>query len=153
VWCLRARGFSRALCFSMGSLPAVVSFSAHAQGSRWFREFGTGGRAFFAQVGEWLKPTDCKSVPPCEVRRFESFPVHQEFEAFCGREPAAEIPSEARDLVKRLIVAMAAFVGLGILSWTTLSDSRVRLATLAVLAMFALKTWVRRKDAMHLDKN
>ena len=33
-----------------------------------------------AQVGEWLKPTDCKSVPPSEVRRFESFPVHQ-FEA------------------------------------------------------------------------
>jgi hypothetical protein len=30
-------------------------------------------------VGEWLKPTDCKSVPPCEVRRFESFPVHQWF--------------------------------------------------------------------------
>ena len=30
----------------------------------------------FAQVGEWLKPTDCKSVPPSEVRRFESFPVH-----------------------------------------------------------------------------
>ena len=28
-------------------------------------------------MGEWLKPTDCKSVPPCEVRRFESFPVHQ----------------------------------------------------------------------------
>jgi hypothetical protein len=48
---------------------------------------------------------------------------------------------------------MAAFVGLGILSWTTLSDSRVRLATLAVLAMFALKTWVRRKDAMHSDKS
>ena len=32
----------------------------------------------FAQVGEWLKPTDCKSVPPSEVRRFESFPVHQD---------------------------------------------------------------------------
>src|SRR5689334_10060991 len=29
------------------------------------------------QVGEWLKPTDCKSVRPCGVRRFESFPVHQ----------------------------------------------------------------------------
>ena len=27
-------------------------------------------------MGEWLKPTDCKSVPPSEVRRFESFPVH-----------------------------------------------------------------------------
>jgi hypothetical protein len=46
---------------------------------------------------------------------------------------------------------MAAFVGLGILSWMTLSDSRVRLATLAVLAMFALKTWVRRKDVLHPD--
>jgi len=55
--------------------------------------------------------------------------------------------------VNRLVIAMAAFVGLGILSWTTLSDSRVRLATLAVLAMFALKTWVRRKDAMHPDKS
>ena len=32
----------------------------------------------FGQVGERLKPTDCKSVPPCEVRRFESFPVHHE---------------------------------------------------------------------------
>ena len=31
------------------------------------------------QVGEWLKPTDCKSVTPCELRRFESFPVHQFF--------------------------------------------------------------------------
>ena len=53
----------------------------------------------------------------------------------------------------RFALAMAAFVGLGILSWTTLSDARVRLATLAVLAMFALKTWVRRKDAMHPDKS
>jgi hypothetical protein len=53
--------------------------------------------------------------------------------------------------VKRLVVAMAAFVGLGVLSWTTLSDSRVRLATLAILAMFALKTWVRRKDVLHPD--
>jgi hypothetical protein len=39
-------------------------------------------QAFFGQVGEWLKPTDCKSVPPCEVRRFESFPVHQFYVMF-----------------------------------------------------------------------
>ena len=37
------------------------------------------GRTIDGQVGEWLKPTDCKSVPPCEVRRFESFPVHHSF--------------------------------------------------------------------------
>ena len=32
-----------------------------------------------AQVGERLKPTDCKSVRPCGVRWFESTPVHQHF--------------------------------------------------------------------------
>jgi len=56
------------------------------------------------------------------------------------------------DLVKRLLIALAAFVVLGILSWSTISDPRIRLATLVVLAMFALKTWVRRKDVLHPDK-
>jgi len=65
----------------------------------------------------------------------------------------AEVPSGARDLLKRLIIALAAFVVLGILSWNTISDQRIRLATLAILAMFALKTWVRRKDVLHLDKD
>ena len=55
--------------------------------------------------------------------------------------------------MKRLIIAVAAFVGLGILSWNTISDQRIRLVTLAVLAMFALKTWVRRKDVLHPGKN
>jgi hypothetical protein len=81
VWCLRARGFPRALCFSIGSLPAVASFSASQAQRPWLvseLRFVAGKARKFAQVGEWLKPTDCKSVPPCEVRRFESFPVHQE---------------------------------------------------------------------------
>ena len=82
-------------------------------------------------MGEWLKPTDCKSVPPSEVRRFESSPVHQSLQ------------------VNRLIVGLAAFVALGILAWTTITDQRIRLATLAILAMFAVKTWVRRKEFMH----
>ena len=50
--------------------------------------------------------------------------------------------------MKRLVVALAAFLGLGVLSWTTLSDQRIRLVTLAILAMFAFKTWVHRKDAI-----
>jgi len=50
------------------------------------------------------------------------------------------------------MVALAAFVALGILSWTTIGDQRIRLATLAVLAMFALKTWVRRKDVLHPEE-
>ena len=64
-----------------------------------------------------------------------------------------KIPSAARDLVKRLVIALAAYVALGILSWNTISDQRIRLATLAILAMFALKTWVRRKDVLHPDKD
>jgi len=47
---------------------------------------------------------------------------------------------------------MIAYIALGVLSWTTLSDPRIRLVTLAILAMFAVKTWVRRKDFMHPDK-
>jgi hypothetical protein len=44
---------------------------------------------------------------------------------------------------------MAAFVALGVLSWVTLNDQRIRLVTLAILAMFALRTWARRKDVVH----
>src|ERR1700757_4053946 len=47
----------------------------------WENEICTG---FSAQVGEWLKPTDCKSVPPSEVRRFESFPVHHKLSRLAG---------------------------------------------------------------------
>ena len=48
-------------------------------------------------------------------------------------------------------MAMIAYVGLGVLSWTTVTDQRFRLATLFVLAMFALKTWVRRHEVLHSD--
>ena len=53
--------------------------------------------------------------------------------------------------MKRLTIALAAFVALGILTWNTISDQRIRLGTLAILAMFAVKTWVRRKDVLHPD--
>jgi hypothetical protein len=84
-----------------------------------------------AQVGEWLKPTDCKSVPPSEVRRFESSPVHH------------------GSTVNRLAGALIAYVILGILTWLTISDSRIRAGTLAILALFAVKSWIRRNDVMH----
>ena len=54
-------------------------------------------------------------------------------------------------MTKKLALAMVAFVALGVLAFSTLSDHRVRGVTLAVLAMFALKTWVRRKDFAHSD--
>jgi hypothetical protein len=48
---------------------------------------------------------------------------------------------------------MAAFAVLGVLAWTTLSDERIRLLCLAILAMFAFKTWLRRHDTMRSSQN
>jgi hypothetical protein len=53
--------------------------------------------------------------------------------------------------VKRFAIALVAYAVLAALALTTLSDTRIRIATLAVLALFAVKTWVRRKDVMHSD--
>ena len=52
-------------------------------------------------------------------------------------------------VTKRLLLAFAAYVALGTLALTTLTDYRIRGVTLAILGMFAVKTWVRRKDFMH----
>jgi len=54
--------------------------------------------------------------------------------------------------VNRLTAALIAYVVLGVLTWTTISDHRVRGVTLAILAMFAVKSWLRRKDVMHQGK-
>ena len=76
---------------------------------------------------------DCKSAAPCELRRFESSPVHQ--------------------LIRkhRLSLALIAYAAIGAVAWATLSDMKIRLGTLAILAMFAVKTWVRRKEVLHPD--
>jgi hypothetical protein len=53
--------------------------------------------------------------------------------------------------VNRLLFALVAYLVLGVLSWTTLGDLRIRLMVLLILGLFALKTWVHRKDFMHSD--
>jgi hypothetical protein len=60
----------------------------------------------------------------------------------------------ARDLsecMNRLAMALIAYLVLGVLAYTTLNDSRIRLLTLLILALFAFKTWVRRKEVIHPD--
>jgi hypothetical protein len=47
---------------------------------------------------------------------------------------------------------MVAFVALGVLAWTQLPDPRFRAMTLAILAMFAVKTWVRRNEVLPPDE-
>jgi hypothetical protein len=52
----------------------------------------------------------------------------------------------------RLLLALIAYVAIGAVAWKTLPDMRIRLGTLAILAMFAFKTWVRRKEVIHPDE-
>jgi hypothetical protein len=53
--------------------------------------------------------------------------------------------------MSRLAMALIAYLVLGVLAFATLSDQRIRLLTLLILALFAFKSWVRRKDVMHPD--
>jgi hypothetical protein len=51
--------------------------------------------------------------------------------------------------MSRLAMAIIAYLVLGALAYTTLSDPRIRAGTLVILGLFAFKTWMRRKDVMH----
>jgi len=51
--------------------------------------------------------------------------------------------------VKRLAIALAVYAVLGVLAWSTLPDQKIRLVTFAILAVFAVKSIVRRNDVMH----
>ena len=53
--------------------------------------------------------------------------------------------------MNRLAGALIAYVVLGVLTWLTISDSRIRGVTFAMLAMFAVKSLLRRKDVLHSD--
>jgi hypothetical protein len=58
-----------------------------------------------------------------------------------------------QEFMSRLAMALIAYVVLGGLAYTTLSDTRIRLLTLLILGLFAFKSWVRRKDVMHRDSD
>src|SRR2546430_16833855 len=93
-----------------------------------------------AQVGEWLKPADCKSAPP---RRYE------------GSNPSLCTRFFARDwqvefLAKRLVLALAAYVALAAFAFSTFPGQRVWGGITASLAMFVRKTLVARRRVMEL---
>ncbi|HTW32222.1 MAG TPA: hypothetical protein VMD76_11120 [Candidatus Sulfotelmatobacter sp.] len=51
--------------------------------------------------------------------------------------------------MNRLALAFVAYVVLGVATWLTISDMRLREGTLAILALFAVKSFLRRRDVMH----
>jgi hypothetical protein len=54
--------------------------------------------------------------------------------------------------MNRLAVALIAYAVLGVLSWLTISDTRIRAVPLGILALFAVRSIMRRNDTMQADK-
>ena len=54
--------------------------------------------------------------------------------------------------MNRLAAALIAYAVLGVLSWLTISDPRIRAVPLGILVLFAVKSVLRRKETMHSDK-
>jgi len=53
----------------------------------------------------------------------------------------------------RLIAALIAYVAIGVLAVLTITDTKLRAGTLLILALFAVKSVLRRKDVLHPDKS
>ena len=51
--------------------------------------------------------------------------------------------------MSRLSVALACYVLLGVLTWSTITESRLRYGTLLVLGLFAVKSVLRRNVVLH----
>jgi hypothetical protein len=54
--------------------------------------------------------------------------------------------------MNRLATALIAYAVLGVLSWVTISDTRVRAVPLGILLLFAVKSILRRNDTMHAEQ-
>ena len=54
--------------------------------------------------------------------------------------------------MKRLLIAAAAYAVLGVLAYKTLPDERVRLMTFAILALFAVRTFLHRRELMQSER-
>jgi membrane protein implicated in regulation of membrane protease activity len=54
--------------------------------------------------------------------------------------------------MKKLWVAMGAFALLMVLTWITIDDQKYRVAALAILAMFAVRTWTHSRKQQHEEE-
>ena len=54
--------------------------------------------------------------------------------------------------MNRLSIALVCYAVLGALTWATITDPKFRAGTLAVLALLAVKSVLRRRDVLHADE-
>ncbi|MGA9978324.1 MAG: hypothetical protein WBQ08_06795 [Candidatus Sulfotelmatobacter sp.] len=55
--------------------------------------------------------------------------------------------------MNRLSIALICYVVLGALTWATITDPKLRAGTLVILALFAVKSLLRRRDVLHPDED
>ena len=55
--------------------------------------------------------------------------------------------------MNRLTIALIAYAVIAVLAWFTIGDPRIRAIPLGILALFAVKSVLRRKDVMHTDRD
>ena len=55
--------------------------------------------------------------------------------------------------MNRLSIALVCYAVLGALTWITITDPKLRAGTLVILALFAVKSVLRRNDVLHPDKD
>ena len=55
--------------------------------------------------------------------------------------------------MNRLSIALVCYVALGALTWATITEPKLRLGTLLILGLFAVKSILRRSEVMHSDKS
>jgi hypothetical protein len=55
--------------------------------------------------------------------------------------------------MKRLWMALGAIAVLMTLAWMTLPDARFRLGAIAILAMFAVRTWSHSRKLQHEEES
>ena len=52
-----------------------------------------------------------------------------------------------------MVAALIAYAALAVLTVCTITDPKFRAGTLLILALFAVKSVLRRKDVLHPDKS
>jgi hypothetical protein len=100
---------------------------------------------------------DCKSAAPCELRRFESSPVHQVLRFAMREGPdagmGAGLDGSSRNMDRKFRAALILYAVLAVLSWFTL-DAKIpvggrlvelRLVPLVIIGGMALRTVVAMK--------
>jgi hypothetical protein len=72
-----------------------------------------------------------------------------------AQQRSAALRSPHGEVLSRFSIALTLYGLLGLLAWLTLPDKQIRFVTLALLAMFAVKSWIHhRKNALEkLEKN